>query len=569
MAVFDRLRLPSVIEESEPRIPDNFVNARRDDLPSITASSQVINLKKATDRSMLADRPYIEWQREVWGYFDSIGEVSFAFTLLSNIGSRVKLYPAVDLDPGSPPTSIFDINKRREQLSEAESVEEKAVGLSLPDDLTPEVEQTLLEIWRELQESSGGIPGMLRAYFQNMSIAGECYLAKIDGNWSVRSTEEIVLDRGSKLPSLRTLRTSSGLMGKSTGQRTLPASTYIGRIWNAHPRFSGEPHSSMLAVRELCDELLQIQRMTRIIERSQMLAPLLFLPDSISSAASTPALGLNPEEGEIDFPELEQDPLEQEILDTIIAALSNEASMSTLMPPILRGPADHGDKIKTIPLSRDLTKEFTERADSVLDRILQGLDTAKEVVSGLQQISYRNAEIITEQLFRSHIEPPVLNFVTSVNSMLVRAALKRKHPELSNETLSKLGLWYSKDGVVIDTDSKQMNDYGYENFLISGDAWRQRSGYSDNEAPSEDEIATRLAIKNPLPPELAGEVLKHAIKSVLDAQQESNQQSALPPEALEALGIGGGQPPVEEEVVEEEPVLEEGEIPLEEEMGPE
>lgn len=560
MPVFDRL-LPQPTIEPELHVPDAFTRDRPQELPALTASSQRINLSKASDRAMLQDRPYVEWQREVWGYFDLIGEVKFAFTLLANIGSRVKLYPAVDLDPGSPPTSIFDINKRREQLSDAEKLEDESIGFNLPEDLTPEVEKTLLSIWQELQDSSGGIPAMLRAYFLNMGIAGECYLAKIDGSWSIRSTEEITLERGSKTPLLKTMRSGGQVMSNGqAGQRRLSPSTYIGRIWNSHARFSGEPDSSMLAVRELCDELLQLQRMARIVERSQMLAPLLFVPDTISAAGSTPALGVDPEEGQVDLAELEQDPVEQELLEVITAAVSDEASMMTLMPPILRGPAEQGQYIKTIDLSRNLTKEFTERSDAVLDRILQGVDTAKEVVSGLQKISYRNAEIITEQLFRSHIEPPVLNFATSINSMLVRARIKKAHPDISNETLSKIGLWYSKDGVVIDNESKQMNDYGYDNFLISGDSWRQRSGYADTEAPSEDEIATRLAIKNPLPPELAGQVLTHAIKSVLDARQQENQQSSLPPEAQQLLGIG-------QQTQQEQP--EQPEQPVDESMSPE
>jgi hypothetical protein len=40
-----------------------------------------------------------------------------------------------------------------------------------------------------------------------------------------------------------------------------------------------------------------------------------------------------------------------------------------------------------------------------------------------------------------------------------------------------------------------------------------------------------------LPPELAAQIYKHAIQSVLDDATEKNRNGALPPEAQEALGL--------------------------------
>jgi hypothetical protein len=510
----------------------------REQLPPLTASSQRVNLKRAADIAMMKDRPYVEWQRESWGYYDSIGQIKFPLLMLANITSRVRLFPAVDIDPGSPPTSLYDLRKRELILSKREAEEDAITDLDIPEEITDEVQETLKSIFEALEAGPGGIAGLLKAYSLNMRVAGECYLCKIDGRWSIRSSEEITVNTDN-VPVLQPLR-SGGMTSAGTLKRNLPLNTYIGRIWNAHPRYSMEPDSSMMSIRELCDELLTLQRTIRAIARSQMHAGGLFIPDGVSASANTPGVEMA-EEGEQDINELEVDPLEHEFMEAFKQAVADEAAMTTIMPVIMRGAANLGDAIKKLDLSRPMDKEIVERAASLLNGILEGLDAPKEMVSGLDKVSYRNAEVITEQLFRSHIEPDIINFVSSINSMMVRPLLKAKHKDLPDDIIGKLGIWYSGDTVTIDPAARDVSNDGFDKYLISGDAWRQRNGFSDTDAPSEDELATRMALANPVPPEQASQIMQHAIKSVLDEMRQNMQEQQLPPEARQLLGLKTGQ----------------------------
>lgn len=234
---------------------------------AITAAGERLNLRSADQVMNLRNRAYTAWQRDAWAYYDAIGEIKYGFGMVAAVMSRIRLYPALDIDADGVPISTSNYKRRIVDQSTGEVQKDTLGELTLPEAITPEVLDYLEQIVKDLFSGSGGISGFMRHYALNMSVAGECYLIKYKNKWMIRSTEELIAqpDGTVVLRRQRVGNSSSSANGTQDGDITLPKGTYIGRIWREHPRYSLEPESSMLGLREACDELITLQRYIRTI----------------------------------------------------------------------------------------------------------------------------------------------------------------------------------------------------------------------------------------------------------------------------------------------------------------
>lgn len=503
----------------------------------LVASAEKIDLKKpeSTAGVLTTNRPWSEWQMEAWEYYDAIGEIKYAFGLLGAVMSRIRIYAAVNIDPDSVPASTIAIRRRTAGQTEKETATDVRDLMKPPDDVTDEVMDYMEQLVRDLASGRGGMPGLLRSFALNISVGGEVYLTKIDGRWQFRSTEEIRIRDADKTPLLRTMRTLVSTTSGIMGERELPKDTYIGRIWRAHPRFSGEPDSSMLGLREMCDELLTLQRMVRALARSKMNAGAVFIPDTITSSASSV--------GDVEDEEAEADAFEQEFHQAMIIPATDETSAGTVTPMMMRGPAEDGEKIKYITFDRKTDAELVARLDRALERILQGIDIPKDVVTGMSNVKYSNAINIDESLYKAHVEPMALLLVDSLTSIFMIPALKAKFPDLSEESLEKIVVWYDPTEVVTKPDPADAANRLHAVMALSDDALRRAHGFADTDAPDQDEVAYRLAKeKTTIPPEVATELIKYLLPDVFKKAQAANVEGAavpMPDSARELLGLGG------------------------------
>jgi hypothetical protein len=305
-------------------------------------------------------------------------------------------------------------------------------------------------------------------------------------------------------------------------ERELPEGTYIARIWQQHPRWSGEPTSSMIALNEPCDELLTLQRMIRSIARSRMNAGVLFVPDGLSVAGASVT----------DDKEVAEDETLQflnELFDAMTTPITNEAAGTGVVPMVVTGAEELGEKIKHILFERKSDQFLVERADKALERVLNGIDIPKELVSGLDNVRYSNAGVIDENLYKIHIEPSAIMLVDAITSVYIRPGVAAKFPDLDPGIMARIVAWYDPTDVVIRVDPAEAATTGYDKMLISGDAWRRANGFSDVHAPSQREIAMRMVIDNMtknLPPEVAAEILRQVLPTLFG----ENTASLLKPD---------------------------------------
>lgn len=492
----------------------------------LRASAQRVKLNDNLDIEQLQRRSEIVWQRRAWEYFDAIGEIGFAFGLLGNVTSRARLYPAFVVDPHQPPVQLRNLSEDN----------------ALPDDFVAACETAL----KRVTSATGGQSALLRDATLNLSVAGEAYLVQIPErvgsgepeSWDIRSVDEVVVSQDKKV------RLKQRNDARQQEYIDLPPTAFVGRIWRSHPRWSQMAESSMIGVLQSCEDLLLFSQAARATARSRLNSGALFLPDGLSAAAMPaepdPSLAPEPEP-----PAEDHDEFEEELIAAMTTPIADEDSAAAVVPLIIRGPAELGEKIKQFKFERTYDPALSERADRALDRIMQGIDVPKDIVTGLANVKYSNAVQIDKSLYKAHVEPLLLLICDALTMVYFRQALLAmgQDPDL----VQQVTIWYDPADIVLQADPETLADSGYDRFLVSAAAWRRAHGFTEDDKPSGEEIVKRMIVeKGQLSPELTESVLGQISTALFAAMRGAHEQaggSTLPPEVQQALGVPPSQAP--------------------------
>jgi hypothetical protein len=492
---------------------------------TLTAAASTIKVNDKTEFEQFRSRRAAAssaWQAEAWEYYDAIGEIKYAFNLVANVVSRIRMYSAVVEDPSQSPAPV----------SESERIDPR---------LAAAAERAL----KRLDSAYGGQAGLLKDAALNLSVSGECYLVQVPArpgsglpeSWDIRSTDELVTDAkgGYSVIGRREQALGGGSgYGSTMGNNAtfLSSRAFVGRIWRNHPRFSDEADSSLRGLLDLCAELLLLNRTFRATARSRLNAGALYLPDGLSVAA----------QGDGDFPldsdvdlnpaaftvEEAEDEFEEQLIDAMTTPIRDEESASAVVPLIIRGPAELGDAIKQFKFERSFDPALAQRADRVLERILQGLDVPKDVVTGLANVKYSNALQIDEALYKAHIEPLMLMIVDALTVIYLRPYLiANGFPE---DEVHKIVIWYDPSAVATRNDRAADADAGFDRFAISYNAWRRAHGFSEADAPDGTEVALRMMMeRGQVLPETTESMLGAIAPDLMNRVRQVNQESSVAP----------------------------------------
>lgn len=586
-------------------------NTRR----TLTAAGQQIRMNTAGVAQLAAQQVNSRiWQTAAFDAYENVGELSYAFNLVANILSRLRLYVGAYTDPGRPPAPVDEVR-----------------------DLTPGMAVAATAALDRLAKgSNSGISGLLYDMAVNISVTGECYLVQTPGTytppnplraleddeaegisyaspatsptpvhtqfdspndpsdvpetWSVRSVEEVVVTTDSRVylrPS-RTAPAAPAFTPRSyspsasvnpdfagTGATALPPDAYVGRIFRASARFSEEPFSSVRAVLPIIDEMVTLNQMFRATALSRLNAGLLYLPDGLSvshnppTSPPPPPLDLAPTADPVPTPldttpdplplpftlpgmlppsemAAEEDTFEEDLIDAMTTPIQDPSSASAVVPLVVRGPRDLGEKIRHITFERTYDDAMVARADRLLERMLQGIDLPKDVVTGLANVRYSNAIQIEESLLRAHIEPLALLICDALTTAYL-------HPYLTSsmftpEQAERVRIWYDAADVVNRPNRTTDADNGYDRHTLSASSWRRAHGFDETAKPDPAEMVFRMLLdKGQISPEFTETLLKVIAPLVMEQAREANAATSanpLPPEVAQALGLPPSAAPV-------------------------
>jgi len=489
----------------------------------LQASAQRVKLNEPRDVEQLRRRSEVVWQRRAWEYFDIVAEIKYAFGLLGNVTGRARLYPAFVVDPHQPPVQLQNLVEDETLSQEYVDVCREALGRVI--------------------STTGSQATLLRDAALNLCVAGECYLVQVPERigsgepetWDIKSVDEVVVSPDGKV------RLKQRMDARQHEYIELPPTAFVGRIWRSHPRWSQQADSSMIGVLQPCEDLLLFSHAARATAQSRLNAGAMFIPDGLSASAMPaepdPALA-----GEPEPPIEDHDEFEEELIAAMTTPISDQDSAAAVVPLLIRGPKELGDAIKLFKFERSFDPALAERADRALDRIMQGIDVPKDVVTGLANVKYSNAVQIDKSLYKAHVEPLLLSICDALTMVYFRQQLLAMGQD--EELVRRTTIWYDPADIVLQSDPEELADNGFDRFLISAAAWRRSHGFTEDDKPSGDELVKRMVVeKGPLSPELTEAMLQQLAPDLFGAARAAHQEqtgSPLPPEVQQALG---GPPP--------------------------
>jgi hypothetical protein len=425
----------------------------------LTAASTKLRLKnKDETRYMRLLRQ--GWQQDAHSFYATIGELHYATNFKANCMGRIKLFPA------AYPTGGED---------------DDPVPLADIEGVPPEVLGACKEAQLALGNGRLAVSNLLYTLSVNMEVAGECFLlgeedeAGGPDTWTIRSTEELVWqDDELKLREL-----PSDPQGSAGFIELDPDRSVVSRIWAPSPAFR---KLALAPYRPILDDMEGLQ-----IYRRMMRA------DGRSRLAQRGLLAL-PEEMEIKTPENDSaDPETSdflgEITEAMMEGLADEGTAPAVVPITLQGPGDQLANIRFI----DMAPQFSEHAIKIREEyvgvIATGLNLPKSVVLGVQDMNHWNAYQVSDEMFRSHIEPDVIKNCDSLSGAYLRPFLEGRG--IDPEWVHRVIYWYDATELVVHPDRSKDAQAAYDVLALSGEAYRREMGFDEMDAPSVDELQDR------------------------------------------------------------------------------
>lgn len=463
----------------------------------LTGSAEYIDLKKAS-QSLQVVRSAMAWQRAAWVYYDQIGEIKFALNAISQMVSRVRIYAAINDDSSFVPIEAGKFLSTIEGTQPAPALHDACTKAKDAIDSL-------------VYNAEGQQSGLMRELALNLSIAGECYLMYFDKKWTVSSIDE--LSPGGNGWMLRRRRDVQADVH-------IPENTFVARIWRSHPRYSGEADSSMLGILDACEMLTLNEQTIRHLSRSQLTAGVVFVPT-----------GINPASG---------GDVEDKIVEATTQPVEDESSIAGVSPLVVNGPSELGKELRRLELHRPIDDSLIGIGERALDRILAGLEVPKELVSGLAEVKFANAVVLTDDMLKTHIEPLILMIVDALTTVYLKPALIKDG--VPPDLVQRFCVWYDPSQITTRPDKSQAANDGYREKIISAAAWRKARGFSDTDAPSPDELILRLALEKAEPDPAQSLLLIESIneKFFRDHRARAQDASGVPSEVTDILEGGRG-----------------------------
>lgn len=414
-----------------------------------------------------ADR---SWQGEVFAYRRVVGEAHYSIDFMGSCMSRLTLVPAIRTRDGKIAPAYDDEGK--------------------PLDPAVDVAADLIA---DLKSPTGGQSQLLRAGGGHLFAVGETFLVGEDVDNERRFNMYSVAEYEPSKDGRGRGRINAGA---GSAGRDLPDDALVVRIWQSDLEWADQADSSM---RACIDVLRRLALLGRAIESVLM-----------SRLANTGVYWIA---DEIHFPEREDappesegiDPLTADMIEAFMRPIADRGSASAVVPYIARAPADY---IKEGIRYDDLGKSLSSfpavdlRREAVIE-FAQGVNLPLEIVTGQGSVNHWSAFQIDESLFKSHVEPAADTFVDGITGGYLHVMLEAENvtPDVTVTTPDGATIegtivcHYDSTELVAYPNRSADADMAHDRMTISDSAHRRYKGFSEGDAPDEEEIEQRIRRK--------------------------------------------------------------------------
>lgn len=413
------------------------------------------------------DSPQVmPWQTDVWNYLESIPQLGFAARRISNAMSRIELYVGLaDTTDGVPDRIPANEDDSAQGTDETRAADRRA-----------------LDPLARLFDGQHG--AMLARIGGQLMLTGDSYVcgytdpATQQPAWYVASQSEITTGSG----GADLVRDGYGgririESGKDPGK---PRNGMVLRLWRPHLRYGWQADAPTRSLGGVFKELLGAAASVQSSLESRIAGAGIFV---VPQSATVPS-----SKGST---ELHKDPMMAAIIDAVMAPLKNPNSAAARVPLMMRVRDDTIGKLQHITFSTPLDERVLELREFALRQLAISLDTPAEIMLGLGSNNHWNVWAITEDEIKMTIAPLC---------EVICAALTEKYlwPSLQNVGVKD----YKRYVIYFDVsqlaqrpnrapDAQKLHDMG----LVKDATTRRESGFTEDDAPSEEEQQRNLVIR--------------------------------------------------------------------------
>jgi len=425
----------------------------------VKARASTAALQKVADRPRTAQlRPDLEWQRLSYDMVELVAEVGFVTHLKANVGAMCPLVPQ----------------------------EMNAEG-----DWENTEDERALRVDAAFVGPQGGQTELKRRAFLHMEAAGESYLVasptddvSVSGQpglfWEFLSVDEI-----------RPGPAGEGVVRRRDGltDEALPDESYVARMWRSHYRWSDRADSALKRVLTICQEIVTLTQMIDAVLKSRLSAGILFVPDEMSFTDEA-----------VDELEVADglDAFTERLMKHMSTPIMDRTSAAALVPLVLRGPGDMGDKIRLIDVARALDTYGQELRQEALTRLSHGLDVPPEVMTGKASLSGLGggnvAQSIDEAFVTQHIVPPGGLLADFATAAFLRPMLE-EYEGLTVEQASRFRYQFDPSPILGDGDVAAAARALHDAMVVSDETLLRANKFGEADRPDPAELYVRQAMK--------------------------------------------------------------------------
>lgn len=356
----------------------------------------------------------------------------------------------------------------------------------------------------------GDIEEIIRRYGLQTKVGGQSYLLGTESPdgilWEALSSREITRDTQKRL-----VRKPDGT---GEGEPLDPATTYLARSWQADPQYSARPDSMVRRVLGVAREIIVLTQVVDAISKSRLSANALYLPIELE----LPRSDNSTESG--DLTELQS--FAALLMEHLSSPIFDRSSAASLVPLLLRGPADMADKIKIIDLARDLNGWAKELRDEARLRLRESVDAPPEIIMGKGGLNHWTGFNVDHDMLLRHVKPLGVKMAQFLTHSYLRPMLII-YEGMSPARAANFWLDYDISSAIARADQGSAGERLYDKVEVAGEAMRRLAGIDESDAPSAAERKIRISLELvKTNPQLFG----HLIKNVPGFE---NEEPATPP----------------------------------------
>lgn len=373
----------------------------------------------------------------LYGLRAQLGQVRSALEFKSMAASKVEYYVAVQDDPGDSPEKTDDAQ--------------------------------VVEAYDRLRGLTGGFPEFVGEFATHLDTAGEGYLVGFGEGDADSSLDKDDWDVVSPV-EYNEARAGGYQRRDSSAIPKISDDDFVLRVWRPSPMRRQDPDSPLRGVQTECEQYILYRGMLTSLGRSRLIAPIVDMPDDWSFP---PKANGDPSESLMDL-----------VFEAADAAVNDVDSASRIVPIFVQRSASSQGQINVTWLAQDLPEWVPLLMEKILRQIATGLDLPADILLGLADVNHWNAWLSEDSAKLDYVDPLVLLILDS----LTRGYLHPTLTEMGVSNPERYLFWRDYSDLIARSVGTEDAVALYDRHLISGDATRRVVGFTESDAPDENEI---------------------------------------------------------------------------------